>query len=263
MCKEYNGRSDSTDGNSHHGESEVSEKESAEETEKSQPPPRQSQRFSRTPPRFNDTVKLTTEDPVAYKEDIIGREKNNWKLSLKEELNFIKKNNNWNHIALLQDKDAIPCKMVLKQKLDEWGRNDCYEKCFVAMCFVQKNSIDYNETAAPVIPFDVFLRFVGKLKSVSWHLHHTDVSLAFLDRDNEGRLFLQEDNKCEVLQKSLYGFKQSLHLWNEKMKNTLEKCRYRLLDSPQAFLYLKIPQTKWSSLITGTTRQYWIPSTVK
>lgn len=54
-----------------------------------------------------------------------------------------------------------------------------------------------------------------------------------------GDLYVQWDNKCYRLQKSMYGLKKSLHLWHEKLKEALKRFGLTQLESSRTVFKFK------------------------
>lgn len=106
-------------------------------------------------------------------------------------MDSIKRDNTWTQTVLRLDKDSIPCKVILKQKMDEKGPTARYKGRLVAKGYVKKDGVDYDETFAPVTSFDVILLIVGKFTSVGCHGNHADISAAFLNEDIDGELHVQ------------------------------------------------------------------------
>lgn len=86
-------RCDLGDSNPRHVESHVKEDDSAEKIKKTKSPPRRSRPARRTPVLFSNRVMEAIERHVAYDEAMKGSEKDEWKLSLKKELESIERNN--------------------------------------------------------------------------------------------------------------------------------------------------------------------------
>lgn len=157
---------DFSDYNSAQIENESNEEDRAEEIEEFQPPPRQPDRARTSPVRCPDTVMMLTEALATYDEAMRSSEKNKWRLALREELDFIERNSTWVHTFLSPEKDAIGCKVLLNRKVDEQCRIVRYTVCLIAMAYVQKEGVDYDETLAWVILFDLLLLIFGNFTPV-------------------------------------------------------------------------------------------------
>lgn len=112
--------------NCHHKGSIVSDKNSVQEIEIFIPPLRWSRGVWSTLLRFPKTVMVAIENPLTYEGVVRGSKKKEWTLALKEQSDSIDWNITWILIVLPPSKDAIPCKVVMKQKLNEQGRTTSY-----------------------------------------------------------------------------------------------------------------------------------------
>lgn len=70
---------------------------------------------------------MAAKDSVTYQGAISGSQKNDSKLSLKAQLDFIERSNTWIQTVLPLGKDALRCKVVLKRKMDEKELIICYK----------------------------------------------------------------------------------------------------------------------------------------
>lgn len=106
----------------------------------------------------------------------------------RERSGFQQTDNTWTQSVLQPSKDATPCNVVLKEKLDNQGPTSRYKARIFPKGYVQKDVVDYDETFAPVIPFDVVLLIAATLTWIGWYVHHADISSVLLDVDIDGEL---------------------------------------------------------------------------
>lgn len=162
------------------------------------------------------------EDLAAMKEAMKSSEKEQGQKAIKKKRKSIKDNGAWTKTALSPGNTAIPCKTVFRRKLDDKS-NLCRLKArLVAKFFFQKEGINYLETFAPVFLFEVLLLLAEKFVSEAWHVHHADITTAYLYVFINEELYMSWDNVFYKLKKCLYGWKQSPRLWYERLKKTLE-----------------------------------------
>lgn len=105
--------------------------------------------------------------------------------------------------------------------------------------YVQNNGVAYDETFAPVVPFDVVHFIVGRFTSGDQHVHHAKFSTGFLNRDIDGELYVWWDTKYFTLQKRLYSMNQSPHLRHEKLMNALKRFGFTQLESSECVFKLR------------------------
>jgi len=73
-----------------------------------------------------------------------------WKEAMKEEYEYIIKNNTWDLVKLPHGKQPIGCRWLFKLKFKIDGSIDKNKARLVAMGYSQKEGIDFEETFAPV-----------------------------------------------------------------------------------------------------------------
>jgi len=69
---------------------------------------------------------------------------------MKEEYEYIIKNNTWDLVKLPHGKQPIGCRWLFKLKFKVDGSIDKHKARLVAMGYSQKEGIDFEETFAPV-----------------------------------------------------------------------------------------------------------------
>ena len=71
-----------------------------------------------------------------------------------EKIECIKKNQTWEMVDVLKDKDVISVKLFYKTKKDDDGNVQKHKERMVKRGFTQQLDIDFNETFAPVARMD-------------------------------------------------------------------------------------------------------------
>ena len=107
---------------------------------------------------FRSTL-ATLHEPHTYREastDLL------WQIAMKEELDALFKNHNWDLVTLPPGKSVVGCKWIYKIKTRSDGSIEHYKARLVAKGFTQEYGIDYEETFAPV----AFISFVRTLLAV-------------------------------------------------------------------------------------------------
>jgi hypothetical protein len=199
------------------------------------PEPRRTTRTTagKLPQRFSDYVMSTSamfagEDPITDRQAMQSDDAERWKIAKQQELEAIKGNNTWETVSLPAGKRAIGSKWVFKTKTDEHGRTQ-YKARLVAQGFTQKEGIDFTEVFAPVANSATVRVLLTVAGIKSYAVRHYDVKSAFLNGDLKEEIYMKpppgvnENGKVYRLKKSLYGLKQAANVWNEKLKQTLQK----------------------------------------
>ena len=145
-------------------------------------------------------------------------------------------------------RNIITCKWVYKVKHNSDGSVARYKARLVARGFLQQESIDYHETFAPTAKFVSIRLLVALACSWNWPLHQCDIETAFLwaNIEDDTPIYMEQpegyvsdeypDYVCKLL-KSIYGLKQSAHLFTKLLAKQLKKRRFRQLKTdPSVFV---------------------------
>lgn len=186
-------------------------------------------------------------DPGSYTEAMRRPDRDHWIAAMEEEIESLRKNNVWK----LVDRPAgnvVSNRWVLRIKRKPDGTVDRYRARLVARGFSQIYGIDYNETYAPVVNTTVLRLLFGFAASERLEMAQFDVKTAFLYgsltetvymEQPEG--FVQDSSKVCLLQRSLYGLKQSPRQWNRKFTDFLTSVNLEELEEEHCVFYRKDP----------------------
>jgi hypothetical protein len=111
---------------------------------------------------------LIEKEPTFFEEAI---QKKEWADAMIEEYRSIIKNDVWETIARLKNKDAVSSKLLYKIKHAADGSIEKYKARFVARGFSQKEGIDYEETFAPVARYTSIRTLIALAAKMKWKLH--------------------------------------------------------------------------------------------
>jgi histone deacetylase 1/2 len=126
---------------------------------------------------------------------------------------------------------VIDCKWVYKVKHCADGSVDRYKARLVAKGFTQRQGIDYIDTFSPVVKPTTVRLILSIAVSRGWQLRQVDVQNAFLHGDIQEEVYMYQPpgyvdknypNRVCLLQKSLYGLKQSPRAWYSKLSSKLQ-----------------------------------------
>ena len=174
----------------------------------------------------NRTNLLHIIEPTSYNEAINCNEREQWLQAMHEELQSLNKNNTWTLVDKPKDRRIINCKWVFKIKKDTKGDIMKFKARLVAVGSSQTHGIDYVETFSPVIKWETVKILLTICETP---LIHIDISSAYLHGNLEEEIYMQQppgfktDNQVCLLNKSLYGLKQSGRVWNDTLSNSLKK----------------------------------------
>lgn len=169
-------------------------------------------------------------EPSNYNEAISCQEKDNWMLAMEEEIESLIKNKTWTLVNLPKDKNLIGCKWVYKLKTDINGKVKKFKARLVAQGFNQKFGVDYDQVFAPVAKHSTFRILLSVAASRDMAVYHFDAKTAFLNGELQEEIYMRQppgyaiegaEEKVCLLNKSIYGLKQSARVWNETLHNVL------------------------------------------
>ena len=137
---------------------------------------------------------------------------------MKEELDQIVKNETWELIPRLEDKNMIETKWVFRNKMNEQGKVVRNKERLVCKGYSQKEGIDYDETYAPMGRIEVLRLFLAYVAQNKFKVYQMDVKSSFLNGELEEEVYIEQPEGCPLtydnnivckLKKILYGLKQA------------------------------------------------------
>jgi len=175
-----------------------------------------------------------SEKPQTMEKVLNDEDAKKWEMAMHEEYDSLVVNNTWSLVPLPTGRKPISCKWVFKIKHGVHGEVECYKAKLVARGFTQTFGVDYNETFAPVAKF-VSIRCILALAAIKdMEIHQMDVKTAFLNGDLEEEIYMEQpegftqegEHLVCKFHKSLYGLKQSLRAWNQKLDAFLKSIKF-------------------------------------
>jgi hypothetical protein len=162
--------------------------------------------------------------PTTYEEAMNGPESKYWKAAMDAETAKLKNANTFSlkHLSAEECVNVVKCRWVFKKKLDLYGNVKEYKARLVAKGFTQKYGIDFYETFAPVVKLKSLRLLVQITASHNFQLYQDDAPSAFLNGELKEKIITEQipgyndgSGRLCVLNKTLYGLKQSPREWNE------------------------------------------------
>ncbi|WVZ03280.1 hypothetical protein V8G54_024086 [Vigna mungo] len=174
------------------------------------------------------------DEPRSYKEALDSSDRHLWQGAMEEELEALKKNNTWRLVDLPKGKKVVGSKWIFKKKeAIPGGEKARYKARLVAKGFTQIEGVDYHEIFAPVVKHCSVRVLMAIVTHCNLHLEQLDVRTAFLHGDLEETIYMKQlegfavDDRVCLLQKSLYGLKQSPRQWYRKFDDFLIKLNFK------------------------------------
>ena len=167
---------------------------------------------------------------------VSGNEKEEWMNAMDNEIKSLKKHNVWELVELPEGRKTVGCKWIYKLKHDENGNIERYKARLVAQGFSQREGVDYDETFSPVVRFESIRTVLALAAQFGLSLHQMDVKTAFLNGELKEKIYMKQppgyiaegkETLVCLLQKSIYGLKQSARCWNEELDTQLKKMKFR------------------------------------
>ncbi|KAJ9542558.1 hypothetical protein OSB04_029064 [Centaurea solstitialis] len=153
-----------------------------------------------------------------------------------EELAEFERNRVWRLVKRPWGKSIIDLRWIFRNKKDENDLIIRNKARLVAKGYRQQESIDYDETFAPVARIEAIRIFLAYAAHKNMKVFQMDVKCAFLNGDLHEEVYVEQpvgfvdpkypDNVC-VLDKALYGLKQAPRAWYETLTIYLLDSGYR------------------------------------
>jgi hypothetical protein len=136
---------------------------------------------------------------------------------MNEEYRSLMENDTWDLVPLPKGRKLVRCKRVYRTKYASYGTIERHKDRLAAKGFSQVEGIEYNETFSPVAKMNSIHLVLSLAASHKWEVHQMDVKSAFLHRDLQEEIYMEQphgyvQNYSSLvccLKKSLYGLKQA------------------------------------------------------
>jgi hypothetical protein len=152
-----------------------------------------------------------------------------WVVAMQEELNNFKRNEVWSLVERPKQK-VIGTKWVFRNKQDECGVVTRNKARLVAKGYSQVESLDFDQTFAPVARLESIRILVAHATHHNFKLYQMDVKIAFLNDPIKEEVYVEQPpgfeeeaypNYVYKLHKALYGLKQAPRAWYECLRDFL------------------------------------------
>lgn len=201
-------------------------------------------------------------EPKNFQEATKCNEKHLWLAAMQDEMKSLIKNHTWTLVNKPANHKLVGCKWIYKRKEGIAGvEKPRYKARLVAKGFTQKEGVDFNEIYSPVVKHTSIRVLLALVTQFGMELEQMDVKTAFLHGKLEEKIYMSqpdgfickgnEDKVC-LLERSLYGLKQSPRQWylrfdefmikNEYTRSMYDSCVYfrNLKGKPMVFLLLYV-----------------------
>ena len=156
-----------------------------------------------------------------------------WKEAADSKYSSLIENKTWELLKLPKGPKATG---VFKVKYSNDGKIDWFKGHLVAKGYAQKYGVDYDETFSPVVRFSSIRALLAFAVQNEMLIHQMDLVTAFLNVQLEKEIYMeQRDGYIEsgkeslvyMLNKSLYGLRQSPRCWNTVFREYMETIHFK------------------------------------
>ncbi|KAH9648407.1 hypothetical protein KPL70_025572 [Citrus sinensis] len=200
----------------------------------------------------------TSDEPATYKQVMRTKDKRKWVAVMEEEMASLRKNKTWTLVKKPVDQKLVGCKWIYKIKEEVSEAEPArYKARLVAKGFTQREGVDFNEVFSPVVKHNSIRILLSITSYNDLEFDQMDVKTAFLHGDLSEKILMEEpegfvedgseDMAC-LLNKSLYGLKQSPRQWYLKFdefmithgynRSKFDSCVYFKTLPSRSFIYL-------------------------
>lgn len=157
-------------------------------------------------------------------------------------------NDTWTLIPRPQHANIITNKWLLKNKLHPDGSLEWRKAWWVVRGFSQRPGVDFHQTFSPIIKPASIRTVLHLATSRRWPMHQLDVKNASLHGDLAKQVYCYQpagfidatrlDHVC-LLVKSLYGLKQALRAWFQRLGTHLRSLGFAPTGSDSSLFVYK------------------------
>ena len=165
-----------------------------------------------------------------------------YKLAADKEYASLIENGTWKLVKHPPHTSVVGSTWVFRQKVNPDGTFNKFKARACAQGFSQRYDIDYTETYSPTIPLAILRLVLAICTARNIPIHSMDAITAFLNAQVDRTIYMEqlvgfEDARLPkkdyvyLLQKSLYGLKQSPLLWFKTVGDAFTAMGFRSLDN--------------------------------
>lgn len=176
-----------------------------------------------------------SDEPNTYAEILEREDKDLWLAAITKEIENLYENDVFDLVAEGANPKPVTSKWVFKLKHKPDGSIEKYKARLVARGFTQEQGINFQETFAPTLRKETIRYLLNFALQNNLEVHHMDVNCAFLNGELKEDIYMRlpvgfaeqhvDPNlfkgKIAKLKKSLYGLKQAMRCWTEKIRSHL------------------------------------------
>lgn len=190
----------------------------------------------------------TINDPATFEEAMSRPDKDQWVQAMKEEIDSMHKNHVWTLVDKPSGVNIVSNRWIFVIKRKPNGDIDRYKARLVARGFSQTPGFDYHETYAPVAYMPTIRILFAFAAAKHLKIAGFDVKTAFLYGHLDEKIYMEQPlwyrkdmNKVCLLNRSLYGLKQSPRQWNLRFTNFIVSLNLKMSENDRCVFYKTNP----------------------
>ena len=131
-------------------------------------------------------------EPTTITEVLDSPESEQWKAAAEDEIKSLNDHETWTLAQLPINRRVVGNKWVFKTKYNSEEEIDRFKCRLVAQGYLQRESIDYTETFAPVAKFATIRSLLVLAVECGMHVHQMDLKTAFLNGTLEETIYMKQ-----------------------------------------------------------------------
>jgi hypothetical protein len=177
---------------------------------------------------------MRQEEPLTLSEAKLRPDWDKWEVAYDLEMKAIFDMGTLTECVVPPGEKYVGSKLVFKIKRHADGTIERYKVRLVAKGYSQIEGYNFFETTSPVAEMQSVKLFLCIAASNDLYVEHTDVDTAFLIPELKEKVWIKLPNgKTYLLNKTLYGLKQSSREWNKEADKNLRSIGFTpLLSDP-------------------------------
>jgi len=193
----------------------------------------------------DEEIKTIEKEPSTLKEALHGKHSHLWREAMHKEINKLQDLGCWERVPLKNiDRAAhlVRAKWVHRLKRGPSGEVTSLKCRLVAMGNTQTKGENYDWTFAPVMAYSSLRTFFAMCAQQRLHIFQADCASAYIQSEADHVIYMNQPPGFEEpgpggekmvlrLKKSIYGLKQSGHLWHRTLTKHLQSRGYSPLQS--------------------------------
>ena len=138
----------------------------------------------------------------------------------------------WKLVEKPPRSNIVRCQWTFRVKRDNLGAVNKFNTRLVVQGFSQVEGLNYNKTFSPTIKFTTIRLMIALTCRYNLELCHINIKGTYLNGKLDDDMYMHqlggftakaEEHLVCKLNKSMYGLKQSGHVWHQTLKQGLEK----------------------------------------